>query len=321
MTISIAVCGAIDNGKSTLIGKLLTMLNGIPQREFDLIKSETRKEKQLYANICDTDDSERQRGHTSSFSIHNCSYEGLDIELRDVPGHKIFIRETIQAFQTIDTFVIKNAIVIVSMIKNEIDYSTIYEHLLLLKCSGITNLIIACNKMTLINWDKAEVEKNIKPIIKYLMTSLLWEKTKISLVYIDAYEGTNLLTLDKPEFKYTLMEQVKNKFIQCDYIKDNSPVLYTKEITFPMLLLHVNVDKIFAVTFCMVVHYNMDGKNYEVEAKVKSFTNPKSKDMPFVKPPENIICTLEFSNTIEIKKGTSLILRDCDSTIGYGTYS
>jgi len=183
--LNIAIVGSIDHGKSTLIGRLLYDTNSLPEGKLDEIKKtcEELGRKLEFAYICDALEEERKNQMTietmqTFFRINNREYAIID-----APGHKEFLKNMVTGASQAD------ASILIIDVKEGIQEQT-KRHAYLLKLLGISNLIIAINKMDLVNYEE-KFFKKVKNEITLFLNEIGVSSSFI--IPISAYEGDNVV--------------------------------------------------------------------------------------------------------------------------------
>jgi len=227
--INLIVTGHVDHGKSTGLGHMLFQLGQIhdpkkkrePWRIAERYYVDSRKEGMgswSYAWILDPLIEERQRGLTINTSFMEFKSDKYIFNLIDAPGHSDFVKNLITGASQADA-----AILVVSARKGEFEdgvkragtasgkYANVIgmttEHMLLMTSLGITDVVVAINKMDDIDpvYDQKryeEIKKNIKQTFSILMKAMNVENAdekveNIKFVPTSGLIGVNLLPKDK----------------------------------------------------------------------------------------------------------------------------
>lgn len=153
--------GHVDHGKSTFCGRLLVNYNKeIDTYKVDKLKNESPNN--WLGQLLDIYEEERERNKTFEWSSISITE---DIILFDTPGHKIFIREFLQAL-TLEN--IPNIILCISGKIDEFDSGFrsgfVKEYIKIIRAVGITNIIVLWTKQIPIEKDKIELNKFLKYI-------------------------------------------------------------------------------------------------------------------------------------------------------------
>ncbi|PWI49129.1 hypothetical protein CEE45_03030 [Candidatus Heimdallarchaeota archaeon B3_Heim] len=191
---NLVVTGHVDHGKSTGLGHMLFLLGQIhdpkKKRQPWRIAEKYYKESKAtgmgswsYAWILDPLMDERERGLTINISFQEFKTKKFIYNLIDAPGHSDFIKNMITGASQADA-----AILVVSARKGEFEdgtkvagtasgkYANVIgmttEHMLLLTSLGVTNIVVAINKMDVVDWGKERYEQ-IKTAIHTIFTQLM----------------------------------------------------------------------------------------------------------------------------------------------------
>ena len=174
-TINLVIIGHVDSGKSTMIGHLLELLNVINQKEFlkkyKFKNSQGDKEKDVvqYAFATDESSSERERGVTIDIGFKNFETKTKNVIALDAPGHRDFIPNMISGTSAADF-----ALLVIDSNVNAFNagfYSggQTKEHALLAKTLGVNKLIVAINKLELLNWNQKRYDEVVTVLNDYLV--------------------------------------------------------------------------------------------------------------------------------------------------------
>ncbi|CAL4326479.1 sulfate adenylyltransferase subunit CysN [Buchnera aphidicola] len=182
-------CGSVDDGKSTLIGRLLHDTQQIYDDQLSSLKSDSKRHgtqgnKIDLALIVDGLQSEREQGITIDVAYRYFSTNKRKFIIADTPGHEQYTRNMVTGASTCDL-----SIVLVDARKGLSEQT--YRHSFISTLLGIKYLIIAINKMDLVNY-KEEVFINIKK--KFLLFSKkLPDDLNIFFIPISALVGENIV--------------------------------------------------------------------------------------------------------------------------------
>ncbi len=194
--LNLAVVGHIDNGKSTLTGRLLLETGYVDEKGFKEIEEEAKKlgkEDFKYAWILDRLKEERERGGITIDAMHvGFETSKYFFTIIDLPGHRDFVKNMIVGASQADA-----ALLVVSARPGEFEAAIgppqgqAREHLFLLKTLGVNQLIVAVNKMDVVNFDQKRFEQ-IKNDLGKLMRLLGYDPTKVPFIPVSAVTGDNI---------------------------------------------------------------------------------------------------------------------------------
>ncbi|MCP3712605.1 sulfate adenylyltransferase subunit CysN [Paraburkholderia sp. CNPSo 3274] len=150
-------CGSVDDGKSTLIGRLLyesKMLfeDQLAALEADSRKMGTRGGKIDYALLLDGLAAEREQGITIDVAYRFFSTDRRKFIVADTPGHEQYTRNMITGASTADL-----AIILVDARKGVLQQTR--RHSYLVSLIGIRNVVLAVNKMDLVDYSRERFEE------------------------------------------------------------------------------------------------------------------------------------------------------------------
>ncbi len=149
-------CGSVDDGKSTLIGRLLydskmIFEDQLAALEADSKKSGTQGQEIDFALLVDGLAAEREQGITIDVAYRFFSTEKRKFIVADCPGHEQYTRNMVTGASTADL-----AVILIDARKGVLVQTR--RHSYLAKLLGINNIVLAINKMDLINYDQAKYD-------------------------------------------------------------------------------------------------------------------------------------------------------------------
>ncbi|MDB5721827.1 MAG: bifunctional sulfate adenylyltransferase subunit 1/adenylylsulfate kinase protein [Alphaproteobacteria bacterium] len=146
-------CGSVDDGKSTLIGRLLydskmIFEDQLASLEIDSRKVGTQGQEIDFALLVDGLAAEREQGITIDVAYRFFSTEKRKFIVADTPGHEQYTRNMVTGASTADL-----AVILIDARKGVLTQTR--RHSYLAHLIGIRNIVLAVNKMDLIDFDEA----------------------------------------------------------------------------------------------------------------------------------------------------------------------
>ncbi len=184
---NLAMIGHIDHGKSTLLGRLLTEAGAIDPHiieEYRKKAAEIGKATFEYAWVMDTLADERERGITIDVAHQRFDTKKYYYTIVDCPGHRDFVKNMITGTSQAD------AAVLVVDAKDGIMAQT-KEHVFLARTLGVTQLIIAINKMDRVNYDQKRYDELKKELLA-LLGLVGYTKDHVIFIPVSALDGVNI---------------------------------------------------------------------------------------------------------------------------------
>jgi bifunctional enzyme CysN/CysC len=207
--IRLLTCGSVDDGKSTLIGRLLVETDSVPDDTVDAAKSVRRSGSTIKAGDIDfsllTDglEAEREQGITIDVAYRSMNLlNGRRLIIADAPGHEQYTRNMAVAASRADI-----ALVLVDATRG-IRTQTL-RHLTICSLMGVTKIAVVVNKLDGVDYSE-KVFKNIQEGLKETIERL--EITNIQFVPLSALAGDNVVygTENMPWYKGpTLLEYIQ----------------------------------------------------------------------------------------------------------------
>jgi bifunctional enzyme CysN/CysC len=150
-------CGSVDDGKSTLIGRLLydskmIFEDQLAALEADSKRSGTQGEEIDFALLVDGLAAEREQGITIDVAYRFFATEKRKFIVADTPGHEQYTRNMVTGASTADL-----AVILIDARKGILTQTR--RHSYIVKLLGIRHVVLAVNKMDLVGYDQAEFDK------------------------------------------------------------------------------------------------------------------------------------------------------------------
>ncbi|WP_333619921.1 GTP-binding protein, partial [Dietzia sp.] len=183
----IATAGSVDDGKSTLIGRLLFDSKAIFEDQLASVEATSQKAGDEYTNLALLTDglrSEREQGITIDVAYRYFSTPKRKFIIADTPGHVQYTRNMVTGASTADV-----AIILIDARKGVLEQTR--RHAYLSSLLGIPNLIVCVNKMDLVDYDESTFE-SIRT--DFLAFSENLSVGRIDFVPISALKGDNVVT-------------------------------------------------------------------------------------------------------------------------------
>jgi len=193
-------CGSVDDGKSTLIGRLLYDSKMIFEDQIAAAKNETKKYGTVdggidFALLVDGLQSEREQGITIDVAYRFFSTDKRKYIIADTPGHEQYTRNMVTGASTADL-----AVILIDARKGVLTQTR--RHSFLVSLLGIRNIVVAINKMDLVDYSQEVYEKIVndyKLMHEKLIYSLPYKTfyQKIDFIPISALKGDNVVENSK----------------------------------------------------------------------------------------------------------------------------
>ncbi|WAI18801.1 MAG: sulfate adenylyltransferase subunit CysN [Buchnera aphidicola (Brevicoryne brassicae)] len=182
-------CGSVDDGKSTLIGRLLHDTKQIYDDQLSSLKRDSKRHgtqgnKIDLALVVDGLQSEREQGITIDVAYRYFSTDKRKFIIADTPGHEQYTCNMVTGASTCDL-----SILLVDARKG-LSKQT-YRHSFISTLLGIKYLIVAINKMDLVNYKKDVFENIKKDFLKF--SKKLSNNLNIFFIPISALVGENIV--------------------------------------------------------------------------------------------------------------------------------
>jgi bifunctional enzyme CysN/CysC len=182
-------CGSVDDGKSTLIGRLLYEAKQLFDDQVTALTAESRKygtqNGELdFALLVDGLAAEREQGITIDVAYRFFSTEKREFIVADTPGHEQYTRNMVTGASTAQL-----AIILVDARKGLLTQTR--RHSFLVSLLGIRHVVLAVNKMDLVGYDEA-VFRRIEDDYRAFAADI--HLNDITAIPVSALRGDNVVT-------------------------------------------------------------------------------------------------------------------------------
>ena len=200
-------CGSVDDGKSTLIGRLLydskmIFVDQLAALESDSKKVGTQGQEIDFALLVDGLAAEREQGITIDVAYRFFGTEKRKFIVADCPGHEQYTRNMITGASTADL-----AVILIDARKGVLVQTR--RHSYLCHLIGIRNIVLAVNKMDLVDYDQATYDAIVADYAEFAKGIGIESFTALP---ISGFKGDNItaLSANTPWYKGpTLVEHLE----------------------------------------------------------------------------------------------------------------
>ncbi len=218
-------CGSVDDGKSTLIGRLLLDTKSIQDDQMEAIMNSSKKkgfEDIDLAMFTDGLKAEREQGITIDVAYRYFTTAKRKFIIADTPGHIQYTRNMVTGASTANL-----ALILVDARKGIVEQTR--RHAFIASLLRIPHMVVCINKMDLVNFDKDVYEKIVED---FRMFSSRLDVNDIQFIPISATAGDNVVIRSEKMPWYqgsTLIFHLENVHISSDLnqIDCRFPVQYT----------------------------------------------------------------------------------------------
>lgn len=216
-------CGSVDDGKSTLIGRLLHDTRQIYEDQLSSLHNDSKRhgtqgEKLDLALLVDGLQAEREQGITIDVAYRYFSTEKRKFIIADTPGHEQYTRNMATGASTCDL-----AILLIDARKGVLDQTR--RHSFISTLLGIKHLVVAINKMDLVGFSEETFARIREDYLNF--AGQLPGDLDIRFVPLSALEGDNVASRSESMSWYsgpTLLEVLETVEIQ--RVVDNQPMRF-----------------------------------------------------------------------------------------------
>jgi bifunctional enzyme CysN/CysC len=182
-------CGSVDDGKSTLIGRLLYDSKMIFEDQLAALEADSKRigtqgQNIDFALLVDGLAAEREQGITIDVAYRFFATEKRKFIVADTPGHEQYTRNMVTGASTADL-----AVILIDARKGILTQTR--RHSYLVNLIGIRNIVLAVNKMDLIGYDQEKYEAIVADYTKFAESIGIKSFTPMP---ISGFMGDNITT-------------------------------------------------------------------------------------------------------------------------------
>ena len=220
----LATAGSVDDGKSTLIGRLLYDAKGIFEDQLEAIRrtSEQRGNPETdLALLTDGLRAEREQGITIDVAYRYFATPKRKFIIADTPGHTEYTRNMVTGASTAHV-----SLILIDARKGVIEQTR--RHAFLSSMLGVPHMVVCVNKMDLIDWDRAQYERIQSDFMEFAARLNVHD---ITFIPISALNGDNVVQRSEAMWWYQgppLLTHLESVYIGSDenLIDPRFPVQY-----------------------------------------------------------------------------------------------
>ncbi len=156
----LVTCGSVDDGKSTLIGRLLYDTKQIFVDQLEHIEDASRRRGDAYVDLALLTDglrAEREQGITIDVAYRSFVTPRRRFQLADAPGHVQYTRNMVTGASTADL-----AIILVDARNGVVEQTR--RHAYIVSILGIPHVAVAVNKMDLVDWSEERFDEIVRDL-------------------------------------------------------------------------------------------------------------------------------------------------------------
>ncbi|WP_333571435.1 sulfate adenylyltransferase subunit CysN [Sphingomonas sp.] len=182
-------CGSVDDGKSTLIGRLLYDSKQIFEDQLSALENDSRRvgtqgQAIDFALLVDGLAAEREQGITIDVAYRFFATETRKFIVADTPGHEQYTRNMVTGASTADL-----AVILIDARKGVLTQTK--RHSFLAHLLGIRHLVVAVNKMDLVDYDQGVFDRIVDDYAAFAQSIGIQDFTAIP---ISGFQGDNVTT-------------------------------------------------------------------------------------------------------------------------------
>lgn len=298
-------CGSVDDGKSTLIGRLLHDSKQIYEDQLAAVHSDSQRvgttgERPDLALLVDGLQAEREQGITIDVAYRYFSTQKRKFIIADTPGHEQYTRNMATGASTCDL-----AVILIDARKGVLDQTR--RHSFISNLLGLKHFVVAVNKMDLVDYSQDRFEQIRADYLEF--SKHLQGDTNIQIIPLSALEGDNVVDKSQHMPWYqgpALLELLES--VDVDRIKG------TGEFRFPVQ--YVNRPNLDFRGFAGTISAGQIRVGDEIKALPSGKRSKVARIVTFDGDLESaqagLAVTLTLEDEIDISRGDLIVLADAD---------
>ncbi|CAM1353442.1 sulfate adenylyltransferase subunit 1 [Tenacibaculum insulae] len=186
--LKIATAGSVDDGKSTLIGRILYDTKSLTDDKLEAIEEKSKQRGFDYLDFSLATDglvAEREQGITIDVAHIYFSTPKTSFIIADTPGHIEYTRNMVTGASN------SQASIVLIDARNGVIEQT-YRHFFINNLLRVKNVVIAINKMDLVDFSEEKFNE-IKNEIEYLAGKSSYKGQKLTFIPMSALKGDNVV--------------------------------------------------------------------------------------------------------------------------------
>ena len=188
-TLRFITCGSVDDGKSTLIGRMLYEGNLVHEDQIDALRAMSgdrfSSERGVdFSLLLDGLSAEREQGITIDVAYRYFSTDYRKFVVADTPGHEQYTRNMVTGASNSDL-----AVILIDSRRGVLSQTR--RHMMICTLLGIKRFVVAINKIDLVNYDKStflKISRDVDEVAKTIGVD------SVVHIPISALEGDNVVT-------------------------------------------------------------------------------------------------------------------------------
>ena len=309
--LKIATAGSVDDGKSTLIGRILYDTKSLTDDKLQVIEEKSRQRGFDYLDFSLATDglvAEREQGITIDVAHIYFSTRKKSFIIADIPGHIEYTRNMVTGAST------AQASIVLIDARNGVVEQT-YRHFFINNLLRIKDVVIAINKMYLVDFSE-EKYNIIKGEIEYLASKSEYKGQQLTFIPLSALKGDNVVE------KYDNMPWYQGETLLHHLEKlDTEDINDASQTRFPVqTVIRPKTDKYHDYRGYAGKIYGGDFEVGDEIAILPSLTKSKIKsinffDKEYLKAKRGSSVTITLTDNVNVSRGDMLVKVDEQPTI------
>jgi elongation factor 1 alpha-like protein len=178
---TLVVLGHVDAGKSTLLGHLLHQ---------DSNTAGNTSNNTNWAHVLDSTTAEQERGITMDLAVRTLETDRFAWLVQDAPGHADFVTQAVTGVSLAEV-----AVAVVDASSSLAEFAIprqLREHLVLSRGLGVSQIIVAVNKLEVVNWSAPVYQQICASLTHFLVSTLGYAQQQVRFVPVSGLLGINL---------------------------------------------------------------------------------------------------------------------------------